>query len=497
MLTNLPTPMSDESQERFIVRAHRALANVLPDPEKRNEAVWKLWRRTRGPTEEEQIAAAKFPSDRFTKRENVCVFTEHTAAGADGQQFTNDLIALIRIVRGCNHRIADFDGFAPISDGHTPDKGNPFAVQPDILGYAGPYRLGMIGRKQPRWAIFCDEWHMRETAPRLAALPRRSVELWRFKSDPDRVHFDPIAALGAETPRIPLPFKFSRQPEEGVTVEKYSFDAAGFTLPGGGNTHVKTFSKENYSMPLSNEDISQLLAALQQTPQFQFLNQQMQAAQAPPAGAGGAADPGAGDAPATDDDLAALDDLAGGGPPAAPQEDPQKNAAAMKFALGKGGEAIVQKYQALQSSHNRLMQDLGQAQARIQALDRRAADADRTTALMGLRQKYGEFVDLEDELGRTLYSRGANLSDEAFATHVATVEKYAQRASQHARLHAAELPGGISDYGNRDADVERYQAALSAEAVRVHTRAVNSGKYMTYDEAVAEAKKVVGEAPQR
>lgn len=490
MLTTLPTPTPTESQERFIIRAHKSLMTVLIDPEKRSEAVWLLWRRHRGLTEEERIAEAKFPPDRFVKKENVCVFTEHEAGGV-----RNDLIEMIRIIRGCNHRIADFDGFAPIADGHTPDPNNPFGVQPDILGYTGPYRLGMIGRKQLRWAIFADEWHMRETAGRLSALPRRSPELWRFKSDPNRVHFDPIAALGAVTPRIPLPFKCSRQVDDDVTVEKYSFDASGYCAPGG-NTHVKTFSKETYSMALSNEDISQLLAALMQTPQFQFLDQQMKASQT--AGDGAAANAGAGDANANPDDLAALSELAGagGGNGQPPPEVPDKNAAGIKYSA-RNGEAVIEKYQALQNSHNRLMQDFGQAQSQISALHKRAADSDRTTALMGLRQKYGEFIDLEDELSRTLYSRGASLNDEAFASHVATVEKYAQRASQHARLHATELPMGVSDYGNQDADVQKYQAALSAEAVRVHTKAVNAGKYMTYDEAVSEAKKSVGEGPTR
>jgi hypothetical protein len=489
---SLPVPTPTESQERFIIRAHQALMHVpgASDPELRNEVVWNLWRKSRGLTEEESIAAAKFPADRFVKKENVCVFTEHEAAGV-----RNDLIEMVRIIRGCNHRIADFDGFSPISDGHTPDPGNPFGQQPDILGYTGPYRLGMIGRKQLRWAIFADEWHMRETAARLSELPRRSPELWRFKSDPNRVHFDPIAALGSQTPRIPLPFKFSRQVEEGVTVEKYSFDAAAMCSPGGSNTHVKAFSKENYSMALSNEDISQLLAALMQTPQFAFLDQQMKASQtAGAAGQGGI--PGTAD-DADPNDLAALGALAGGGSPPPPAV-PDKNAAGVKYSQGHGSEAVVEKYQALQASHNRLMQDFGQAQAQVQGLLRRTVDADRTTALMGLRAKHGEIVDLEDEMSKTLYSRGANLNDEAFAAHVATVDKYAQRALQQARLHAPDLPFGEgADRGSRSADVEKYQSALSSEAVKVHTRAVNTGKFMTYEEAVAEAKKTIGEGPAR
>jgi hypothetical protein len=68
-----------------------------------------------------------------------------------------------------------------------------------VLGWAGNYRLGLIGRKNPRWAIFQDEYHPPETAPLLDRKPQRSVELWNF---PDgRSYINPVAALSSEAPR--------------------------------------------------------------------------------------------------------------------------------------------------------------------------------------------------------------------------------------------------------------------------------------------------------
>jgi hypothetical protein len=142
---------------------------------------------------------------------------------------------MVRCVRGNNHRIRDFDGFAPLSDGHTPAPDDPDQTRPPILGYVGPYRLGMIGREKPRWAVFADEAHLRGPAEEtLKGQPRRSVELWTFANDPTKMYFDPIAALGSETPRLPLPVTYSDlETAQGVTVTRYSF-----VSPGASNTFI-------------------------------------------------------------------------------------------------------------------------------------------------------------------------------------------------------------------------------------------------------------------
>jgi hypothetical protein len=532
-------PTRDETYEHYVVRAHRQLMQAMPDPDERNELIWSNWERARGLTEEQRRAAKVFgdPS-RYQPNRNVCVFAEHSAVDGQGQQRQYDLPALVRIVRTNNHRICDFDGFAPISDGHTPNPEDPVQTEPEILGYAGPYRLGMIGRKEPRWAVFCDEWHSSHALDRLRAKPRRSVELWTFANDPKRMHFDPIAAIGSETPRLNLPVKFRRQSRDGVLVERYTFSAPSMASPGAGNTFVKddysTASKEGKSMALSNEDIGQIMQALTSTPQFQFLEQMMAQQQGAGDQAGEGVEPDGDEAPPPDamppaeDDLNDMDDLmvgdegGEGAPPAAPpEEEPtEKNGRMGELAGQIGGSAIgagpgakiggkignrldpfsnkasgaiAAKYSQLRTAHNSLVQEHGRLNQQVTALQRRATDADRAATINALARKYPEFVDVNDELAACLYSRNANMNDAAFATHVASVEKYAQRAAMASRAAGDTIPAGRLEREVPDAQREQYSQRLTSEAVRIHTRAINAGKDgYTWEMAKEEARKVLG-----
>lgn len=226
-------PEQNESYDHFVIRAHRLLQDQIPDPDERNEVIWSTWEQFLGPTEEEQLASKHFPADRYTRRRNICYFAEHSAVDGQGRPRQYGLAEMIRVARGGNERIADFDGFAPLSDGHTPGPEDPDQTMPEVLGYAGPYRLGMIGRKKPRWAVFADEYHPQEHQDVLRKRPRRSVELWTFKNDPTRMYFDPVAVLGSETPRLSLPVKYRQAIRDGAHVERYSFES-----PGGANTFV-------------------------------------------------------------------------------------------------------------------------------------------------------------------------------------------------------------------------------------------------------------------
>lgn len=234
--SQLPQPEPDETYEEFIARAHQELMDAIPEPRERNEAIWSQWRDARGLTPEEHIALRTFAGDRYRPHPNVCVFAEHSAVTSEGEPREYNGAEMMRAARGANERILDVDCFAPITDGHTSPPDDPRDKDPEILGYAGPYRLGMIGRQKPRWAVFCDEWHRPDKLDRLASKPRRSVELWTFKDDPDKIYFDPIAALGAETPRLPLPVQYRHEEtRDGAHVERY----AAPTLPGASNTFVR------------------------------------------------------------------------------------------------------------------------------------------------------------------------------------------------------------------------------------------------------------------
>ena len=328
-------PSAGETEDRFVIRVHRLLLDRVPEPDERNQLIWDAWDQAHGQSLAALRAAKVFGDTmRYAHVPAVCYFTEHETTDGQGNLRKYDLPAMVRITRTCNERIADFDGFAPLTDGHTPNPDDPDQTDPPVVGYAGPYRLGMIGRLKPRWAIFADEWHYRDMAAQLERKPRRSVELWTFAHDPAHMHFDPVAVLGAEAPRLSLPSRYRAQQLHGVSVVRYSCEA-GACLPGESNTFVRggarTKTKTRYApsgagdtpplpfsgeptMPFSNEDIGQILSALQELPQFQFLDQLMQQQQQG-AGAGDAApvDDMAGEASADDfggdDDLSDLQDL--------------------------------------------------------------------------------------------------------------------------------------------------------------------------------------------
>lgn len=491
-------PQRGESQERFTIRAHRALAKIVTDPHERNEIVWNAWRRSLGLSDEEKIAQKSFAPDKYDCSRNQCVFAEHETIDGSGQAKKYGLLDLAKIVRHGNERIADVGAFSALADGHTPNPEEQRAA-PSILGYAGPYRLGMIGYKKPRWAIFADEWHLKTAKPILEGKPRRSVELWHFKTT-GKSHFDPIAAVGAEAPRLPLPQRFTTHHEHGAACERYTVAAPAYAC--GSNTFVKKYATNigDSKMALDQNDLAQIMSAiLSVLPQM--IAEQIQAQQQQPdegtepgpeildEGQGSDTSP---EVPQIDDsvqpgddDTADLNDLVAGDQDEDDKPKPAAPAPSRYSARRNGQEVTVEKYAALRSSHDHLVQDVGRLTAAMQRYEREAADAKRTMRLQSLAQQYPGVVDLHDELQLSLYSNGANMNDEAFEAHIATVEKYAARSAPTGRmLPVGEMAGAIGSSRSK------YTADTVSRAVKIHTAAVNAGKSgMTWDEAIAEAEK--------
>lgn len=215
-------PTTSETQPQFAIRYHEAMARSIPDTEARNNAMFDAWFRARGDDDLEQYAARKFPEAQFRRVPLVAVFEEHeTREGPDETPVKYSRDDLAAIVENMNERIRDRDSFRPISDGHTTRE----TPSPEVLGYAGPFYLGQIGRVNPTWAIFQSEHHYKDAVPTLAKRPARSVEVWRASRMRDR-YFHPIAALGSEAPRLDLhmPALYGRWLHEatGEPVERYS-----------------------------------------------------------------------------------------------------------------------------------------------------------------------------------------------------------------------------------------------------------------------------------
>lgn len=279
----IPSPNADESREDFITRCHIALNDEIPNTDQRNAVCFRQWH---AETEVEKMARQMFPADKFEHVKEVPIFAEHEITDKTGKRMSYDREALQKIVNKCNERIADTGCYAKLSDGHTPDPADVSkgAKQPDVLGYVGNFRLGMIGNVKPRWAILADEYRYKDKAEYTSRRPGRSVEVWLHDDIAERF-FDPIAALGAETPRLDLPMKLSKS-SAGVMIAKYSA-----VLPSASNTYLPEAlneKKERYATMLSPEELKEISAQIGQsliTPVVTALTQAMQqqvAAMVPP-----------------------------------------------------------------------------------------------------------------------------------------------------------------------------------------------------------------------
>lgn len=156
---------------------------------------------------------------------------------------------LQRVADACNFLRDDTGDYPAIVLRHTGDT-NP---DPPIIGYAGNFRVGDLGKLRPRKCLYCDFWVKREHEQTVRDHPRRSVELW-----PDKWVIDPIAILGGEAP------------ERYLGLLRFSASETRET--------VKISPK-----PLESDDMSEqeilafVMKSLAETPEFQFLRTKMQA----------------------------------------------------------------------------------------------------------------------------------------------------------------------------------------------------------------------------
>ena len=205
---------------------------------------------------------------------SVPVFDEHE--GRDGTVYDRDLLS--KIAQNCNLRTADTGDKCPIVGWHTPEDKDPHKMPP-VIGWAEGFRVEDFGRSDTRACIFSKFRVFADQLKYFLRHPRRSVEIWKGKNPEDRF-FDPIAVLGAETPKRDLGLIYSKS-DNGDESEHYSMPA----FPGGGNTMVPGGAKpkespkgpEEYDMDnnpesqtpnemrLSKDSIGQIIEALKPT----------------------------------------------------------------------------------------------------------------------------------------------------------------------------------------------------------------------------------------
>lgn len=148
----------------------------------------------------------------FVVYEAVPVFDSHV--GDDGVEYDTHLLR--KIAENCNRRIRETGDYCPIVIGHTKDsedKRSP-ADDPEVIGLAGPFWVGSIGQQKARPCIMANFWIFPDCERVFLRNPRRSVEIWPEERPEDR-YFDPIAVLGAETPKRDLGMVYSRRRSPG------------------------------------------------------------------------------------------------------------------------------------------------------------------------------------------------------------------------------------------------------------------------------------------
>lgn len=121
---------------------------------------------------------------------------------------------LTQLAQSQNQRIAGRKAATPVIVGHTKD-GLPETMQPDIVGYTTNFHVGNL--PDGTAAIFARPWALPDKVDEFRNNPRRSVELWL---NPDAI--DPIALLGATTPRRDLDLHLFSRPYDSDNLETCS-----------------------------------------------------------------------------------------------------------------------------------------------------------------------------------------------------------------------------------------------------------------------------------
>lgn len=237
--------------------------------------------------------AGQFDQSQFETVSNVPIFAEHETVARNGRQLRFGRDELSAIVERCNRRINETGDYAALTLGHTPgpDEKARGAPEPEVVGFAGPYRLGVIGNpgERQRYAILADCHYFKEDLDKVRKHPRRSPELW-MEDRYEEMFFDPIALLGAEAPRLDMGLLYSAR-RQGRIVEKYT--AAS---PAAGNVFVPSDEiRKDYSAAdptqsppqggnpmIDPADIKAIVDAVDQLPAMQWAKSQMAGSGAAP-----------------------------------------------------------------------------------------------------------------------------------------------------------------------------------------------------------------------
>ena len=479
-------PKDGETQPDFAIRFHESTLSTIPNTAERNRQCFEAWARHTG---EPEVSEARryHKQEEFTERRNIPVFEEHELPPVklSGGQFRKgvkyDRYALASICKNMNEQLADVGKCCPITNGHTSDNRND--PEPEVLGYTGAYRLGMIGNKKPRFAIFADEYHRRDRENILNGRRGRSVEVLPLP-DVHKRTFYPIAALGADEPRLNLPpARYFRRPNDNVEVERYQM-----AMPGGNATFMPSDKygddpNDRSEQALSRKQIESLMQAFLASSMGQYILMKMQ--EDGQAGAPEAlphSPPEMADMPVDDPAMDGQPDPnqpPGAAPPAAPSPNmpagppqgagpappkPPMAGGQSPKPFDKGTKPMVEDTDKYSKSFEALTARLDALEAENRSLKAKLTGSERYSKLANLKQKGYEF-DLTEELGKV-----SAQSDEQFTQHCGTIEKYYRKAVTHVADFSAIA--GVGEQADVPAEVSGVDqlTAADVEGVKRYSR---------------------------
>ena len=200
-----------------------------------------------------------------TITKEIAILDEHDLVDDKGDVVMSiDAKKLYQIAENNNRRVKETGDSTPIVIGHTKD-GASEDTQPEIVGWAENFTVKNLfntGRK----AIFVKAKFNASKINKVKNFPRRSVELWLRKN-----LVDPISLLGATTPERDLGvLKFSSDGEKKYVVD--SPEEEGDEKP------TKPPPKKD-KKPMGDTDsiVQEVMAAIQETDVWKFMEQQMNA----------------------------------------------------------------------------------------------------------------------------------------------------------------------------------------------------------------------------
>jgi len=452
--------------------------------------------------------------ERFVTIANVPVFAEHETWTREQKDLTGRVIKPSRrlkfgrqelqaVANRCNRRIEETGDYATIVIGHTPDPtlvALGRAEQPKIIGYAGPFKLGLIGKPgKQKYAILATVRIYREDWPQAERYPRRSAELW-LEDRYEDMFLDPIALLGAETPRLDMGLLYSATLHRGGrprVVERYSAVAPAmgnvFTPSEkyGTTSPTSTATAGAKTMALSPEDISQIVDAISQTDVFQWAKGKMAEESAPQPSVPQDDMDGDVDQPGDpDDETAPTQQLAppSTAPPAAPMAPPpdkgvnppanDKAKYGEHYSKGQRQPTIQQLWERVQS----LDEQLKTAQGELATEREKRVNAERYSRLNGLLAE-GVLIEPQKELDRLCYSKA---SDEQFEANIGFLIEHATRVPLNLMAPVFDTVAPTSpDSGSRGAK-ERYSKDAAEKATKLTLERRGRGEQVTYEQILAD-----------